>query len=148
MAKVLLKNRRASFEYELLKKYEAGLVLSGPEVKSLRQGSGSFFGSYVKLMSGEAYLINAQITPYKFAINDDYDPKRRRKLLLHKKELDELFEYEKQKGMSLIPTAFILQGNHIKLEFAVARGKKQHDKRREMKRKAQERDAKREMKRK
>lgn len=144
--KVLLKNRRASYEYELLKKYEAGVVLTGAEVKSLRNGSGSFFGSYVKLMSGEAHLINAQISPYSYADNTDYDPKKTRKLLLHKKELDELEQFSQQKGQALIPLAFVLRGRNIKLEFAVARGKKQHDKRRELKKKAQVRDTAREMK--
>jgi SsrA-binding protein len=146
MAKLLLKNRRATFDYEILKKYEAGIVLTGVEVKSLRAGSGSFFGSYVKLLSGEAYLLNAQISPYSFADNRDYDPKRTRKLLLHKPELAELSQLSQQQGRSLIPLAFVLQGRHIKLEFGVARGKKKHDKRRELKEKAQKRDTAREMK--
>ena len=98
MSKVLLKNRRATYEYEIFKKYEAGIVLSGPEVKSLRAKSGSFFGSYIKLLSGEAFLLNAQITPYKFAENEDYDPKRTRKLLLHKKELAEIEQLSQQKA--------------------------------------------------
>lgn len=142
----MLKNRRATYDYEILKKYEAGIVLTGPEVKSLRAGSGSFFGSYVKLMSGEAYLLNAQISPYKFADNRDYDPKRTRKLLLHKKELAELIEAGEHQGRSLIPLAFVLRGRNIKLELAVARGKKKHDKRRDLKQKAQQQDAARELK--
>lgn len=145
-SKLLLKNRRASYDYEILKKYEAGIVLTGPEVKSLRNRSGSFFGSYVKLMSGEAYLLNAQISPYKFADNRDYDPKRTRKLLLHNKELEELEQLSQQQGCALIPLAFILRGRNIKLELAMARGKKKHDRRRELKQKAQQRDAAREMK--
>ncbi|MBU1967239.1 SsrA-binding protein SmpB [Patescibacteria group bacterium] len=144
--KLLLKNRRATYEYEIFKKFEAGIVLIGAEVKSLRAGSGSFFGSYVKLLSGEAYLLNAQITPYKFADNHDYDPKRTRKLLLHKKELAEIEELSTQKGRALIPLAFVLKDRNIKLEFAVARGKKQHDKRQDLKKKAQARDTAREMK--
>lgn len=146
MSKVLLKNRRASYEYELLKKYEAGIVLTGPEVKSLRNSSGSFFGSYVKLLSGEAYLLNAQISPYQYADNRDYEPKRTRKLLLHKKELAELEQLSQQKGRALIPLAFVLRGRNIKLELAVARGKKEYDKRQDLKKKAQKRDAAREMK--
>mgnify|MGYP006310107715 CR=1 FL=1 len=138
---LLLKNRRAFYEYEILKKYEAGLVLTGPEVKSLRHKSGSFAGSYVKIMSGEAWLINTQISPYKFANNSDYDPKRRRKLLLHKKEISELIRETENSSRTLVPLAFILKGNHIKLELAIARGKKQHDKRRALKEKAQKRDA-------
>ena len=146
MSKVLLKNRRATYEYEIFKKYEAGVVLTGPEVKSLRTGSGSFFGSYIKLLSGEAYLLNAQITPYQYADNHDYDPKRTRKLLLHKKELAEIEQLSTQKGRALIPLAFILKNRSIKLEFAVARGKKQYDKRQALKKRDQARDAAREMK--
>jgi len=146
MSKLLLKNRRATYEYEIFKKYEAGIVLSGAEVKSLRAGSGSFFGSYIKFLSGEAYLINAQITPYKYADNRDYDPKRTRKLLLHKKELAEIEQLSLQKGQALIPLAFVLKERNIKLEFAIARGKKLHDKRQDLKKKAQKRDEAREMK--
>jgi SsrA-binding protein len=146
MSKLLLKNRRATYEYEIFKRYEAGIVLSGPEVKSLRAGSGSFFGSHVKIMSGQAYLLNAQITPYKFADNDDYDPKRTRKLLLHKKELADIEQLSQQKGRALIPLAFILKNRNIKLEFAVARGKKTHDKRQDLKKKDLARDTAREMK--
>jgi len=145
MSKLLLKNRRATYEYEIFKKYEAGIVLSGSEVKSLRAGSGSFFGSYVKLLSGEAYLLNTQITPYKFAENSDYDPKRTRKLLLHKKELAEIEQLSQQKGRALIPLAFVLKNRNIKLEFAVARGKKLHDKRQDLKKKDLARDAAREI---
>jgi len=146
MSKLLLKNRRATYDYEIFKKYEAGIVLSGPEVKSLRSGSGSFFGSHVKLMSGEAYLLNAQITPYGFADNADYDPKRTRKLLLHKREIAEIEQLSQQKGRALVPLAFVLKNRNIKLEFAVARGKKTHDKRQDIKKKDLARDAAREMK--
>ncbi len=145
MSKLLLKNRRATYDYEIFKKYEAGIVLSGPEVKSLRAGSGSFFGSHVKLMSGQAYLLNAQITPYKFADNAEYDPKRTRKLLLHKKELADIEQLSQQKGRALVPLAFVLKNRNIKLEFAVARGKKTHDKRQELKKKDLARDSAREM---
>jgi SsrA-binding protein len=138
--KLLLKNKRATFEYEILKNYEAGVVLSGPEVKSLRNQSGSFVGSFVKLLSGEAFLLNAQITPYSFADNKDYDPKRTRKLLLSKKELQELEEITSQKGKTLVPLAFILKHNKIKLEFAVARGKKLHDKRADVKKRDLDRE--------
>lgn len=137
---LLLKNRRATFDYEILKKYEAGIVLSGAEVKSLRNKSGSLTGSFVKLMSGEAYLINAQITPYEFADNRDYDPKRTRKLLLKKKELQDIEEISNQKGKTLVPLAFILSKNKVKLEFGIGRGLKKHDKRRVLKEKAQKRD--------
>lgn len=145
MSMVLLKNRRATFDYEILKKYEAGVVLSGPEVKSLRLKSGSFFGSHVKILSGQAYLINAQISPYAFAENSEYDPKKSRKLLLRKKELVELERLTIPKGRTLVPLAFILKGRTIKLEFAVARGKKKHDKRQELKKKDLARERAREL---
>lgn len=145
MPKLLLKNRRATFDYEIFKKYEAGMVLFGPEVKSLRLKSGSFFGSHVKILSGQAYLLNAQITPYAYAENSEYDPKRSRKLLLHKKELSEIERLTAQKGRALVPLAFILKGRNIKLEFAVARGKKKHDKRQDIKKKDLARESAREM---
>lgn len=138
---LLLKNKKATFEYEILKKYEAGVMLSGPEVKSLRKGSGSFAGSFVKILSGEAFLINAQITPYTYADNQDYDPKRTRKLLMKKSEIEELLAETAEKGRALVPLAFILSGRHIKLELGLARGKKLHDKRAELKK----RDLAREM---
>lgn len=144
--KLLVKNRRAFFEYEILEKYEAGLVLSGAEVKSLRNKQGSLAGSYVKIMSGEAWLINAQISPYKFADNTDYDPKRRRKLLLHHSEIMELLRETESSSRTVIPLALVLRGNHIKLELALAQGKKQWDKRRTLKERAQKRDAARERK--
>lgn len=138
---LLLKNKKATFEYEILKTYEAGIILSGPEVKSLRNQSGSFTGSFVKLLGGEAFLLNAQITPYKFADNKEYDPKRTRKLLLNKNEILELEEITSQKGKTLVPLAFVLIGNKIKLEFGVGRGKKTHDKRGDVKKRDLEREA-------
>ncbi len=146
MAEVLLKNRRATFDYEILKKFEAGVVLTGSEVKSLRQKSGSFAGSFVKIMGGEAFLINTQITPYQFADNREYDPKRSRKLLLHKRELEELIRETEHSSTTMVPLTFILTHNKIKLEFALAKGKKKQDRREELKKKAQQRDTARELK--
>lgn len=137
---LLLKNKKATFEYEILSKYEAGVVLSGAEVKSLRNQSGSFAGSFVKLIGGEAFLLNAQITPYQFADNREYDPKRTRKLLLSKKELLDLAEITSQKGKTLVPLAFVLKNNKIKLEFGVGRGKKLHDKRADVKKRDLDRE--------
>lgn len=120
-------------------------MLTGAEVKSLRNKSGSLTGSFVKLINGEVHLVNAQITPYVFADNTDYDPKRTRKLLLKKKEIQKLEEITSQKGQTLVPLAFITAGHHIKLEFGVGRGKKQHDKRRVLKKKAIAMDTAREL---
>jgi SsrA-binding protein len=143
---ILLDNRKARQEYEILQPYTAGVELLGSEVKSLRNKSGSFFGSYIKMIGGQAFLLNAQITPYKYADNRTFDPKRTRRLLLKKKELEALQEATERKGISLIPLAFELSGRHIKLKFALARGKKQYERREELKKRAVERDIQREMK--
>ncbi len=145
-SQVLVKNRRALHDYELLKRYEAGLVLTGAEVKSLRHKRASLAGSYIKLMGNEAWLINAQINPYPFADNNDYDPKRRRKLLLHRQELAELDRETKHSSRTVVPLTFILKNNRLKVELALAKGKKAWDKRRDLKEKAQKRDAARERK--
>ena len=141
----LLENRRARLEYEILQTYDAGVVLTGGEVKSLRNKSGSFFGSYVKVIGDEAFLLNTQITPYKFADNRDYDPKRTRKLLLKKKEIRHLQEVS-TKGVTIVPLRFELHNKKIKLQLGVARGKKQFERRAELRKRAVERDIQREMK--
>lgn len=143
---ILLVNRKARLEYDFVEQYVAGIVLSGGEVKSLRNKSGSFTGSYVKALGEELFLLNAQITPYPFADNRDYDPKRTRKLLLKKKEIQTLLEATRQKGLALIPLQFELLGKHIKLRFALGRGKKQFERRAELRKRDIERDIQREMK--
>jgi SsrA-binding protein len=143
---ILLENRKARLEYEVLDTFTAGVVLSGGEVKSLRKKSGSFAGSYVKIIGSEAVLLNAQITPYEYADNRDYDPKRTRKLLLKKNEIAHLMEKLETKGLSLIPLNFELVGRNIKLKIGVARGKKQFERRAELKKRAIERDVQRELK--
>lgn len=143
---ILLENKKARMEYDFIESYLAGVVLSGAEVKSLRNKSGSFTGSYVKVLGNELYLLNAQITPYAFADNHDYDPKRTRKLLLKRKQINTLIEAATQRGLALIPQQFELLGNHIKLRFALAKGKKQYERRAELKKKAIERDVQYEFK--
>ncbi len=143
---MLVINKRAKRDYEFLNTYQAGIVLTGKEVKSLRNKSASLKGAFVKIIGNEAFLVNAQITPYKFAINKDYDPKRTRKLLLRKKEIYKLKEATHQKGRTLVPYSFELRKNTIKLNFALARGKKQFEKRADLRKKAQQRDAQRELK--
>lgn len=143
---LLLLNKKARFDYQILHTYQAGVVLSGAEVKSLRNKSGSLTGSFVKILSNEAYLLNAQITPYKFADNRDYDPKRTRKLLLKKKELQQLLESSMQKGNTLVPLAFEVVGRNIKLNVGVGRGKKQFERRAELRKKDMDRDVARELK--
>lgn len=144
---ILIKNKRAHYDYELEQKFQAGIMLEGREVKSLRLKHGSLKESYVKVIDGEAYLINAQINPYQYARNEEYDPTRTRKLLLHKKELVQLAQANRKKNRTLVPLSFELIGNHIKLNLAIGRGKREFEKRKQLKKRAQERDIAREIKR-
>ncbi|MCX6813442.1 MAG: SsrA-binding protein SmpB [Candidatus Azambacteria bacterium] len=127
---VFAENRKARFDYEILDIFEAGLVLSGAEVKSIKNGRMNLTGSYLNFHNGELYLIGAFIAPYQPKNQPtDYDPSRSRKLLLRKKEIISLIGKIKPKGLTLIPLKTYNKGRRIKLEFAVARGKKQYDKR-------------------
>jgi len=143
---ILVHHRKARAEYEILDQYQAGIVLSGAEVKSLRNSHGSLHGSFVKVLNGELYLMGAQISPYPFADNTEYDPMRSRKLLLKKKEIYTLIEETSTKGKTLIPLALELKGHTIKLNFAVAKGKKAHDRRAEIKKRDIQRDIEKETK--
>lgn len=129
----LLTHKKARFDYTITDTYHAGIVLSGPEVKSLRNKSGSLTGSFVKIVGNEVFLLNAQISPYKFADNREYDPKRTRKLLLKRSEIDHLAEASQQKGITLVPLTIETVGNHIKVVVGVGRGKKVFEKRAVMK---------------
>ena len=123
-------NRKAYFDYEILEKIEAGLVLSGAEVKSIKNGRMNLAGSYVNFHNGEPYLIGASIASYQPKNQPaDYDPSRSRKLLLNKKEIDYLIGKTKQKGLTLVPLKVYNKGRRIKIEVGLARGKKQYDKR-------------------
>ncbi|MDO8574991.1 MAG: SsrA-binding protein SmpB [bacterium] len=126
----LAENRKAYFDYEIIEKFEAGLVLSGAEVKSIRGGRMNLAGSYVNFHNGEPYLIGASIAPYQPKNQpSDYDPSRARKLLLNKKEIDYISGKTKQKGLTLVPIKVYNKGRRIKIEVGLARGKKQYDKR-------------------
>jgi SsrA-binding protein len=145
--KVLAKNRRATFDYELTEHLVAGLVLSGDEVKSLKAGHGSLKGSFVALRGEEAFLQGAHITPYaKASDRAGIDPTRHRKLLLHRKQIDELIAH-KQSGLSVVPTALLLAGSLIKIEIGIGRGKKRYDKRETIKRRDTDRELARQLKR-
>ncbi|KKS73980.1 MAG: SsrA-binding protein [Candidatus Azambacteria bacterium GW2011_GWB1_42_72] len=123
-------NRKARFNYEILETFEAGLVLSGPEVKSIKNGRMNLAGCYINIHDGELYLIGASIAPYQPKNQPaDYDPARSRKLLLHKKEIMSLLGKIQQKGLTLVPLKVYNKGRRIKLEFAIVRGKKKYDKR-------------------
>ncbi len=127
----LATNKRATFDYEILEKYEAGLVLAGYEVKAARLGHMSLKGSYVVITNSEAYLINAHISHYQPKnMPADYEPTRTRKLLLHKSQINRLIGEYKQKGLTLVPLlVYTNKIGKIKLSFALARGKKKFDKR-------------------
>lgn len=123
-------NRQTGFDYEFLERFEAGLVLSGQEVKSVRAGRLSLRGAYVVIKDEEAWLLNANLPPYQPQNTPaDYDPTRSRKLLLHKKEICSLIGATKQAGLTLAPIRVYNKSGKIKIEFALARGKKTRDKR-------------------
>ena len=143
----LVANKKVGFNYEILEKYEAGAELFGHEVKSLRLKRGSLDGAYVVVLSGEVFLKNAQIPPYQTGnISKDYNERRPRKLLLRKKEMQELIGKSETRGLTLIPISWYNKGVKIKLEIAVARGKKKHDKRSTIKKREVERDIRRTLK--
>lgn len=145
--KTLAENNKAVFDYETLETYEAGMVLYGFEVKSIRAGHVSLKGSYVVIKNNEAFLINALISPYQQANTpESYDPQRSRKLLLKKPEIMSLIGKSKIKGLTLIPLRIYTKKSTLKLEFAVAKGKKKIDKREIIKRRDTERDVERETK--
>ncbi|PIR46314.1 MAG: SsrA-binding protein [Candidatus Vogelbacteria bacterium CG10_big_fil_rev_8_21_14_0_10_45_14] len=126
----LLENKKATFNYEILDKYEAGLELLGQEVKSLRLGHGSLSGSYVTIRKGEMFLVGATIPPFQPKnAPDGYDDKGDRRLLVKKRELKYLIGKTDERGLTLIPLSVYNKGRFIKLSFALAKGKKKHDKR-------------------
>jgi SsrA-binding protein len=127
--KVVANNRRASHDYFLEDRFEAGLALVGTEIKSVRNGQVQLREAYVQAQNGELYLLNAHISPYDPAARQNHDPLRPRKLLLHKKEIAKLAEQAKLKGYAIIPLRMHLSKGKAKLEIALARGKKQYDKR-------------------
>ncbi|MDE1970001.1 MAG: SsrA-binding protein SmpB [Patescibacteria group bacterium] len=137
----LAENPKAFYDYELIEKYEAGLVLQGFEVKAIHEHMMSLKGSYVKILGGELYLINAHIGAFQPANTPkDYDPTQTRKLLINKKELLHLFGKTQEKGLTLVPLRVYTKGPRIKLEFALARGKKKYDKREKIEKEQVRRD--------
>jgi SsrA-binding protein len=133
MQKTLTDNRKARFEYEFLKSYQAGLVLLGHEVKSLKQGGGEFAGSYIEIVKGEAWLLNFHIKPYAYAQNVECEPKRKKKLLLSRKEIRTLERDLATQGMTIVPVRCGLERGFVKVDIALARGKKAYDKRQTIK---------------
>ncbi|MEX0910356.1 MAG: SsrA-binding protein SmpB [Candidatus Paceibacterota bacterium] len=143
-----IKNKKVNFNYELLEKYTAGLELLGTEVKAIKTGHGSLEGAHVIIRASEAFLVGATIPPYQPANSpEDYDPTRTRRLLLQKKELAELEKSLQTKGLTIVPISMYNKGRLIKLDIALARGKKKFDKRETIKKRDVERDLGRSLKR-
>ena len=136
-------NRQARHRYNLLDKWEAGLVLTGTEVKSLREGKATLKDGYATVTNGEVWLHNVHIPPYGPASRENHEPERPRKLLMHKREIDRLIGKTREKGLTLVPTRLYFSGGRAKVEIALARGKDVGDKRQSIK----EREMKREMER-
>ena len=138
--KIVCQNRKASHEYFIGEVIEAGLVLFGPEVKSLRDGRASLVDGYARVKNGEVFLYNMHISPYPYTHYMDLDPKRTRKLLLSKREIKRLIGKTKEKGYSLIPLKAYFSGSWAKVEIGLAKGKKKVDKRRTLKEKEMKRE--------
>lgn len=143
--KVVATNRKAGFEYFLLDKFEAGLALQGSEIKSIRAGQISIQESYVDIENGrQAWLVEAHIAPYEQANRFNHDPRRKRRLLLHRKEIRKLWDNVRIKGMTIVPTRVYLKNGRAKIEIALAKGKKAYDKRATIAKRDEARSAERE----
>lgn len=143
--KRLVSNRRALHEYSVLERLEAGIELRGTEVKSLRAGNGSLVGAHCMVEHGEAFLHGLDIQPYECGNRFNHDPKRRRRLLLHKREIIKLASQSDQKGLALIPLALYLKNGRVKVEVGTCRGKRLADKRDVLRERTAEREAQRAM---
>jgi len=142
-----MENRKARFNYEILERFEAGIKLIGIEVKSLKANQGIFDGSYITVRGGEAFIVNLSIPAYQQNNTPkDYDPRHTRKLLLKKKELAYLAVQEEQHGLTIVPLLLYSKKNRIKVELAIVRGKKTHDKREAIKKRDSDREVRRELK--
>jgi len=144
----LATNKKALHDYQVLEKLEAGIVLTGPEVKSVKAGQINLKGSYISIDSkSQAWLVDVHVSPYRPAtsVQTDYQPNQRRKLLLKKKEIDYLRGKSKEKGLTILPISVYTKGSLIKLEIAIVKGKKQHDKRETIKKREVDREIRRKL---
>jgi SsrA-binding protein len=141
--KLIAENRRARHDFQLLERFEAGLVLTGTEVKSLRDGRTTMGQAWAEIRDGEAWLQGLEIATYAQGNRANHEPMRARKLLLHRRQIDSLYGTVREKGLTVVPTRLYFKDGRVKVELAVARGKEQRDKRRDV----AERDAKRQMER-
>lgn len=144
--KEILKNRKAYFDYHITDTYEAGIVLTGTEVKSIMQGKIQLKESYVAVKDNEVWLFNAHISPYTHGNRENHEPLRTRKLLLHRREIDRLQKETMQKGMTLVVTRIYWNNGRIKFEIGVAKGKKLYDKREAIKEKTLDRETRAQLK--
>lgn len=145
--KPIATNRRARFDYELLDRFEAGLVLVGPEVKSLREGKANLSDAYATVRDGELWLVSAHISPYEQAGRENVEPRRERKLLMHKREIARLRGKIAEKGLTLVPVALYFKNGRAKCELALARGKRRHDKRQAIRQREERREVDRALRR-
>src|SRR6478672_5398592 len=144
--KVIAENRKARHEYHLLERYEAGLVLTGTEVKSMRDGGATLQQAYADIRNGEAWLIGAHIAEYGQGNVNNHEPDRDRKLLLHKKEIDSMIGKVRERGFTIVPTRMYFKNGRAKIEIALARGKDTHDKRRDISKRDADRQIQRALK--
>ncbi len=145
--KLICRNRKAYFEYVIDALYEAGLVLKGTEVKALREGKANIEDAYARFRNGEIFLYNAHISPYSHAAGENHDPTRPRKVLLHRREMKRLLGKVQERGFTLIPLRLYFKNEHVKVELALARGKKKADKRETIRRREEQRELERARKR-
>lgn len=141
--KLIAQNKKAYFDFEIIESMEAGMVLQGTEVKSLREGRANLKDSYARIRNAEVFLYGLHISPYTHAYHDNHEPERARKLLLHKREIKRLLGKTVEKGLTLIPLKLYFKEGRVKVELALARGKKMYDKRESLKRKQEARDLER-----
>lgn len=142
---MIARNKKARHEFEILDTFEAGLSLLGTEVKSLRGGKANIKEAFVQMKGQEAFLVRANIQPYTHASHENHEATRPRKLLLNQKELKKLREGVREKGLSIVPLSIYFKGAWVKVEIALARGRKMHDKRQNLKQKQDKRDIKRQL---
>lgn len=143
--KIVASNRKAAFEFFLLEHFEAGISLQGSEIKSVRAGQVSLAEAFVRVDAREAWLMDAHIAPYEPSSRFNHEPRRPRRLLLHKREIREMWEAVRQKGVTVVPVRMYLKDGRAKLEIALAKGKRLYDKRAEIARKDTEREVQREL---
>lgn len=143
----IARNRKASYEYHFVEKYDAGIVLTGTEVKSLRDGNANLVDSYVDIKNGEAWIRSLYIAPFRHGNINNHEPTRPRKLLLHKREIEQISRGLEAKGLTVVPLELYFEKGLAKCKIALARGKKMHDKRSDIQEKDTKREIAREMKR-